>query len=624
MSLLEHLATPARLEMAWQEIRDNDPGDDPSPALARFEENAPARLTELSEALLNGDYRPRPLTRIELPKDSGGVRVLDIPAVVDRVAERALLNVVTPIVDPLLSPAAFGYRSGLGVADAVQRVVACREQGLGWVLRTDVDECFPTIPRDLAVGLLVRALPDESVTTLVQMLTTRRTSTRWGLRDVPGIPQGTSLSPLLSNLVLTDLDDALLDRGFPTVRFGDDLAVMCASRTDAEEALAVARRAVQEVGMSLGTDKTEIVDFATGFCFLGEDFGPKYPPLVAEHRVEEPTKQTLFVGLQGGRVRVRDGRVVVQSKDDVEALSVPSSHVARIVLFGSVGLSAGARSWTLGQGVDTVFLSRRGSYLGTQVAASNPTRVGRLRAQLATADDPDRSMRFARAVVAAKIRHQITLIQRFSTREDAEERLPALEMMRAMRALAPDAVTGAELMGVEGAAAKAYFEAFSLLLPEDMRFATRTRRPPQDVVNSALGYGYAVLLGECVGALAACGLDPGIGMLHADDDRRPSLALDLMEEFRPLIVDQAVVSMCRHRTLTPEHGERRAAESGVLLTKKGKKALVDGYEKRMLQVTGGAIPGFRGSWRHHLYRQAQRLAAFVTDPGAEWTGLSWR
>jgi CRISPR-associated protein Cas1 len=179
-------------------------------------------------------------------------------------------------------------------------------------------------------------------------------------------------------------------------------------------------------------------------------------------------------------------------------------------------------------------------------------------------------------------------------------------------------------MGLEGAAARAYFGALGVLMPAGLTFEGRSRQPPQDVVNAALSYGYAILAGEAVSALCAAGLDPAIGLMHADADRRPSLALDVMEEFRPLIVDQVVTAAIKRGSLTPEHGRREDGVDGVLLTSAGRKAVVDGYEKRMLTTTRGALPDFTGSLRRHLYRQAERVAAFVHDPTATWTGLSWR
>ncbi|WP_421488753.1 CRISPR-associated endonuclease Cas1 [Micromonospora sp. WMMD734] len=314
------------------------------------------------------------------------------------------------------------------------------------------------------------------------------------------------------------------------VRYGDDFCVLAATRTDAQEGLHLVEHAAAEIGMRLSTDSS-VMSFTDGFCFLGEDFGPRYPP-VLDDRIVEPATRTDYVAKPGAFVRTEAGRLIVETTDDVELLNVPTGHVERLVLFGPVGLSAGARSWALASDVEVIIASRRGHYLG-QLSSGSTRRVTRLRAQLACADDPDRAIPFGRAAIDAKIRKQIVLIQRITRRDNHEDLAASVDAMRRMLALLPDAATRDEIMGVEGAAARAYFTALSLAVPEPLRFTSRSRRPPLDLVNAALSYGYTLLTGEAVAALTAAGLDPAIGLLHTDTDRRPSLALDLIEEFRP-------------------------------------------------------------------------------------------
>jgi CRISPR-associated protein Cas1 len=398
--------------------------------------------------------------------------------------------------------------------------------------------------------------------------------------------------------------------------------VLAGSRNEAEEGLAVVEDAVAAVGMRLGARDTEVMSFDEGFCFLGEDFGPRYPPLREDHRIVEPATKTLYVGVPGAGVRTEAGRIVVESPDDVELLSVPSGHVERLALFGPVGLSAGARAWALANDVDVVLASRRGNYLG-QLVSGSTRRVDRLRALLACADDLGRAIPLGRAVVEAKIGKQVVLVQRLIRRDRHEDVVEHVAAMRSLLVMLPAATDRDQLMGVEGAAAREYFAALGLLLPEPLGFAGRNRRPPLDVVNAALSFGYTLLLGEAVAALAAAGLDPAIGLLHLPADRRPSLALDLVEEFRPLVVDQVVVTAARAGRLGPEHGRSEEGRAGVLLTQAGRQVLIEGYERRMLHTTRGALPGFTGSLRRHLHRQAQRLAGYV-EHGTPWTGLAWR
>ncbi|MFC0438050.1 CRISPR-associated endonuclease Cas1 [Kutzneria buriramensis] len=373
--------------------------------------------------------------------------------------------------------------------------------------------------------------------------------------------------------------------------------------------------------MTLAADKTEIMSCDEGFCFLGEDIGPRYPP-VLDLRAEVPENRTVYAGIQGSRAHIERGRVLVEH-DGTEVLDVPAGLVARIVCFGAVGVSSGLRNWALSDGVELVFCSQRGRYLGQTVSGPSG-RLQRLRRQLAHTADPALSVPFGRVLIDAKIRKQVVLLQRMVRREHAAELSEAIASMRGYAAMLPQASDHAEIMGLEGAAARAYFQAWAAFLPAEFGFAGRTRQPPLDVVNSALSFGYAVLASEAVSALAAAGLEPAAGFLHADHDRRPSLALDLMEEFRPLVVDQVVLELVRRHRLGPQHGRRDDARGGILLTKAGREAVLDGYERCMLTVTRGALPGFAGSLRRHLYRQAQVVAAWVEGIGPLPVGLSWR
>lgn len=216
--------------------------------------------------------------------------------------------------------------------------------------------------------------------------------------------------------------------------------------------------------------------------------------------------------------------------------------------------------------------------------------------------DPTRSLPFGRAVIEAKVRKQIVLVQRLTRRSHHDELAETVTGMRRLVDMLPEATTRDELMGLEGAAAREYFRAFGWLVPPELGFGGRSRRPPLELVNAALSFGYTVLLGEAVAALAAAGLDPAIGLLHTDADRRPSLALDLIEEFRPLVVDQVVLTAARAHRLRPEHGRTDPGLAGVLLTKAGREAVVEAYKRRMLHTTRGAFARFSGSLHRHLYR----------------------
>lgn len=616
--------TDPALRRAWAEVLASDADDGQlSAGVRRFEDDLDGQICRLVADLARDAYKPADLTQVTL--DGADRRDIQIPTVRDRVVARAILEVVTPIVDPVLGSASYAYRPGLGVVDAVQGLARLRDEGFGWVLRTDVDSCFPTIPVDLARRRFGALVDDAELCAVVDRLLARAVLRPLkGRAAMKGLPQGCPLSPLLANLVLVLVDETVMGAGFPIIRYADDMAIAVASPEEGWEALRCVSEAVRRVSMSLGAEDTEIMSFDEGFTFLGEDFGPRYPITLAEARVDEPDRKVVYVATQGGRVRTGGGRLIVERADDVEVLDVPTSQVGRVVCFGAVGLSAGARSWAMSSDVPVVFASRRGSYLGSFVGGPGSSRPERVRAQIELAGTP-RQLTLARAIIEAKVRKQIILVQRFGRRDHVEMTAEAVSAMEHVLAMVPEAATSQELMGLEGAAAGAYFPALGALLPPDLAFSVRSRQPPLDVANSALSFLYTVLLGECVTALYAAGLDPAFGVVHSDHENRPSLALDLLEELRPMVVDQVVLSAARGRELRAEHGRSEEGRAGVFLTKAGREAVLSGYERRMLTRTKGALPEFAGTLRRHVYRQAQRLCAAIIgpDPGV-WTGMSWR
>lgn len=167
----------ARIEVltsAWDTVLDGDREDGVlAHGVARFAEDADERITGIADALLAGTYRPDRLTPIPLIRPDGRTRLLHVPSVRDRVVERALLGVLTPLADPWLGPFSYAYRPGLGVADAVQAVTRLREEGLRWVCRCDIDDCFPSIPVPLLRRKIAALLDDPELTALIGNLLAR-------------------------------------------------------------------------------------------------------------------------------------------------------------------------------------------------------------------------------------------------------------------------------------------------------------------------------------------------------------------------------------------------------------------------------------------------------------------
>ena len=616
MSLLDVVAAESNLRNAWRHVWESD-GEDGIRAgsVERFAESPEENIGSLARSLRDRTYRPGGFGRVAIPK-ADGERILLLGSARDRVVERAIQAVLDPIVDTRLSHAAFAYRKGSGVGDAVRRVAELRDEGLCWAFRGDVDDCFDSIGPDLALAALRRVVDDRDLNRVVALLLGAE-GPRAGLTR--GIPTGGSLAPMLTNLVLHEVDIALLRQGFQVVRFADDLVVPASTEGEALKAKEVTMRELERLGLRLGAEKTEVTEFAEGFAFLGEEFNDRYPAVV-EPRAE-PTRRTLYVGHQGAWVSLRSGRIRVSRRDN-ELLSVPLAHVGRLVVAGSVSLSPGIRSWCFTNGVDVVFLTRRGDYLGTLSKPGTPT-AARIRRQYEVTMEDAARLGISRVIVSGKLSNHRPLLLRFNRREVPEEVAGRISELDRLIEMAGEAESLDGLRGLEGMGARCYFGALATLLPDGLGFGGRNRRPPMDVVNAALSYGYAILLGAATVAIRIAGLDPAAGFLHADAHGRPALALDLIEEFRPVVVDAAVLEMARRGTLNQESVRTEEGKRGVLLTERARKALMSAIEDRLLTVAHYPRSGRRETRQRQMILQAHLLAAHV-DGKAEYEAMRWR
>lgn len=293
---------------------------------------------------------------------------------------------------------------------------------------------------------------------------------------------------------------------------------------------------------------------------------------------------TLYVTSADSYLRLDNATLRVMAGEDTR-LRVPLHHLQAVVCFGHVGLSVPLMHRLADDGIALVLLDANGRFKARLEGATSGNVLLR-QAQHRAAGDADATLRIARSVVAGKLRNQRQVLLRGAREakaaDDAEAlSRAALDLAASLRAV-PGAGTLDALRGVEGEAARTYFEALNRLVRADLRtgFALngRTRRPPRDRMNALLSFFYSMLMNDCRSACEAAGLDPQVGFLHALRPGRAALALDLMEEFRPF-ADRLALTLVNRGQLTP--GDFVEREGGaVLLEGDARKAVVVAYQER--------------------------------------------
>jgi CRISPR-associated protein Cas1 len=272
------------------------------------------------------------------------------------------------------------------------------------------------------------------------------------------------------------------------------------------------------------------------------------------------------------------GRLVVTRGDEL-LLSVPAARVSQVVVIAGAGVTMPTLGMLLDRRVPLVFLTAGGAFRG-RLSGDLSRHVAVRRRQYQCAEDEDFCLDIGRALVNGKLRNCRTLCLRLDTSNVDEVTLAAAAAIRALTAQAAQATTRPALMGIEGRAAREYFRVFGHFLRPPWTFTRRLRRPPPDPVNAVLSLVYTLLHESCYAALETAGLDPFCGFLHAPHPGRASLAVDLMEEFRPIIADSVVLTLLNKRMLAPSDF-RRGDDGGVYLEREGWRAVATQYARRM-------------------------------------------
>ena len=318
---------------------------------------------------------------------------------------------------------------------------------------------------------------------------------------------------------------------------------------------------------------------------------------------------TLYLNEQQSIVKKRDEYLVIQYQDK-RKVEVPLIKVSQVVVSGDVTLTTPALHTLLELGIEVCFLSMYGHFRGR---LSPPVAKNALlrRAQYEAHCQPERALTIAQACVRGKLENMRTILLR-ANRSLANEDITNAAV--AIRAIVPEVAKTTHvgsLLGYEGNGSAAYFRVFGKLLRSStMTFERRRRRPPTDPINAMLSLGYTLLSQQVASAIQVVGLDPYAGFLHQPRHGRPALALDLMEEFRPIITDSVVLNIVNHRILTERDFEE---ELGVVhLKDAAKKTFYAKFEERLLEKVQHPHFGYSTEYRRCIELQTRLLGKWLT------------
>jgi RNA-directed DNA polymerase len=300
-SLMDKVYAPANLAAAWKRVRSNRgaAGVD-GQSVAQFERDATKYVDALSRELREGRYRPSPVRRRWIDKlGTSKKRPLGIPTIRDRIVQSALRQVLEAIWEAKFADQSFGFRPGRSCKDALRRVQSLIRSGHKWVVDADIQSYYDSIDHGRLLEDVAKEVADGKVLGLIEKMLGQRVmdaDATWTPEE--GIPQGSSLGPLLANVFLHSVDEVLVREGYEVTRYADDLVILCKTKREAEWALRRLRQEMTSRGLTLHPEKTRLANVsADGFEFLGYRFShggrrPREQSLVKfKDRVRELTRR---------------------------------------------------------------------------------------------------------------------------------------------------------------------------------------------------------------------------------------------------------------------------------------------------------------------------------------------
>jgi group II intron reverse transcriptase/maturase len=273
-TLFEYILSPANLNNAYKQVkRNNGSGGVDKMDTKLLLSYLQTHREEILRALEEGSYKPQPVRRVEIPKENGKKRQLGIPTVVDRVIQQAITQQLTPIYERQFSQYSYGFRPRRNAHQAIEQCQKNANEGYRYVVDMDLEKFFDKVNQSKLIEVLSRTIKDGKVVSLIHKYLRAGVMTKGDYEETPmGVPQGGNLSPLLSNIMLNELDKELDDRGHRYVRYADDCMIFCRSRRAAERVLISITKYIEgELYLKVNRDKTTVAHVKS-VKFLGYGF----------------------------------------------------------------------------------------------------------------------------------------------------------------------------------------------------------------------------------------------------------------------------------------------------------------------------------------------------------------
>lgn len=550
----------------------------------------------LRKTILDGKYNPGLIQEVNIINRNGKIRTIAKLTSVDRLILRAIYHVMYDAFSPLFSKYSYAYQENKSISDAVRQTVSYIEEGYCYVVDVDIDSYFDNISHyKLQKILKENGLDNETNNLIYQFLNCKIIRDFEIIQKEKGLVQGSPLSPLLSNLYLHEADMFFEKKDFRFCRYADDVRLFAKTVEDGLEIYSQVKEFLEtELMLTLNTQKSGVF-YAFEKKYLGYQFS-SFPNGKVEIKKESRSSKISIYdwkssALQklGGEYHLMGDGILTQKdynllfENPEKKMYIPVNSTDCLNFYGDITLSSGFFKFISNNNIQLNFFDKYSDYLGTFIPRKLSVSASLTMHQALCYESEEKRLEIAKqfAVAAAhNIRENVKYYNRHNKVELFDHTINRItEMMQ------DEKICGSvsELMLIEARIRGEYYKCLNDILPyDDFHFIKRTKRPPEDSINSLISFGNTILYRRVAKEIYKSRLDIRIGFLHTANRRYESLNLDISEIFRPIIVDRVIFTLINKHMINEKTHFETFDNGAVYLNRAGKKLFITEFEKKML------------------------------------------
>lgn len=536
---------------------------------------------------------------------------------IDKMLSRAILQILGPQIDALLSERCYGYRRGLGTKDIVDFAAREIEKGYQWVVELDISNFFDTIPHKELLGLISKLIDDDVVVDFISsFVTCVIADDEREIRLAKGIIQGMPLSPLFSNIFMTDLDIYCENKYGGYCRYGDDIRVLTRTKAEGTQVLNDIKNMIESKGLLVNKKKCGVFE-AINRPWLGYSLSSKGGHILISRNVRR-TKSVYHLWqssvikeidhnyhiTKDGILTKKDFTVLFENKN--EKKYIPVEVIDSLSIYSNVIFSSNFFELANNEGISVNLIDKCGEQIGRFIPQRWKKDFRTEYAQMRFVDDEKRRLKLAISFQTANIFNMRASLRYYERRSHNEKLTNAIKEISEIMEKVKKANSVSALMIYEAQARQLYYHCFNIIMGgEKFKFVRRTRRPPQDPLNAMISLGNTLLYTRFANEIYQSRLDIRFGILHSSVRRQESLNLDLADLFKPMLVDRTIFTLVNRSMINEISDFEELEMDGVYMNYLGKQIFIREFENKLSQIV--TIKNTKVSYGNLIHKEVKKV-----------------